>query len=93
MLIYRMLPPPPQPLGYTVYTRPGCRFCDLVKELLQGEQTFILDASPYLADRDAFLAFIDAQGAACHRTFPMVFFDGKFIGGFTETYEKMKEVS
>jgi len=39
--------------------------------------------------RDAFLNFIRQYTVREHRTFPMVFLKGEFIGGFTETSEFM----
>lgn len=84
--------PPPSPTGFTVYTKTGCKFCSLVKELLEEDAPLLIDATAYLEeDRDAFLAFIDAFGTGAHKTFPMVFKDGKFIGGFKETFAIKKE--
>lgn len=84
---------PPKLTGFTVYTKTGCRYCELVKELLQHESPLLIDADPYLAaDRDAFLAFITAQGGKGHKTFPMVFLNGVFVGGFTETYAMLNQV-
>jgi hypothetical protein len=39
--------------------------------------------------RDAFLEFIRGYTVREHRTFPMVFTKGVFIGGYTETKEYM----
>lgn len=77
--------------GFTVYTKSGCKYCSMVKELLQEEVvTYILSDEYLAADKEAFLAFIESTGGKDHKTFPMVFFDGKFIGGFTDTLALMK---
>jgi glutaredoxin len=79
---------PPSPTGFTVYTKTGCKFCSLVKELLEDESPLLIDATPYLEeDKEAFLA---AMNTGDHKTFPMVFKDGTFIGGFKETYALIK---
>lgn len=76
---------------YTVYTKPGCSFCDKVKVLLQGvnPEPIWVDCSDYLkteASKQLFLQFIQdtAQLREPYKTFPMVFRDGRFIGGYTE---------
>ena len=77
--------------GFTVYTKTGCKYCSMVKELLQEEAVTYILCDEYLAvDREVFLAFIESKGGKDHKTFPMVFFDGKFVGGFTETLALMK---
>lgn len=80
---------PPSATGFTVYTKTGCKFCSLVKELLEEESPLLIDATPYLEeDKEAFLATMNTGD---HKTFPMVFKDGKFIGGFKETFELLKK--
>ena len=81
--------------GYTIYTKRECIFCDKVKELLnnKNEKVFLVECDDF--DRELFLEFIDKLTPYCHRTFPYVFKDNVFIGGFTETerYEKSKEAN
>jgi glutaredoxin len=75
--------------GYTIYTKPGCPYCVRVKNLLEthGVLTITLvQCEDYLLEaRDEFLAFIAARAGKEYKTFPMVFEDGKFIGGFMDT--------
>ena len=79
---------PPSPTGFTVYTKTGCKFCRLVKELLEDESPLLIDATPYLEEnKEAFLAVMNTGD---HKPFPMVFKDGTFIGGFKETYALIK---
>ena len=65
----------------------GCSYCEKVKELLQSDNPSIINCDEYLAnDKEGFLSWVELQtGGIKHRTFPMVFHEGKFIGGFTET--------
>lgn len=81
--------------GYTIYTKRDCIFCDKAKELLQNknEKVFLVECDDF--ERELFLEFIDKLTTYSHRTFPYVFKDNVFIGGFTETerYEKKREES
>ena len=78
----------PSASGYTIYSKSGCSFCTKVKVLLEEEPYTIIDCDQYLVDdniKQQFLLFIkNIAGKEC-RTFPMIFKDGIFIGGFTET--------
>jgi len=80
--------PEPRPLGYTVYTKSGCPFCDKALTALQGV-SFVewVSADAYLVDpesKEAFLRAIEAFAGEKWRTFPMVFHDGRFVGGYTD---------
>ena len=89
----------PNSLGYSVYTKNNCPFCDKVKQLLENDNILIIPCDDFLKnknDKEEFLNFIESITKIKHKTFPMVFFDGKFIGGFTETkkyYEKSNAFS
>lgn len=78
----------PLKIGFTIYSKSGCSYCTNVKKLLLDKQTFFIDVScdEYLIeDKEGFLLFIKERANKEYRTFPMVFKDGKFIGGFSET--------
>ena len=78
----------PLEVGFTVYSKSECSYCTKVKRLLFDKQIFFLDVSCdeyLLEDKEKFLSFIKVKANKEYRTFPMVFKDGKFIGGFTET--------
>jgi glutaredoxin len=77
-------------IGFTVYTKNNCPYCIKVKELLTREnQPFtIIPADTFLnkeEEKEKFLHFISLKANKKHRTFPIVFCNGKFIGGYTET--------
>ena len=78
--------------GFTIYTKSNCPYCIKVKELFvhSNPQPLYVNCDSYLETyRDAFLKFILDYTVRKHRTFPMVFFKGSFIGGYTETKEYM----
>lgn len=77
----------PNKTGYTIYTKKGCIFCDKAKELLKNEETHIISCDDYLTDNvEEFLNFITSiNGGISYRTFPIIFYEGKFLGGFKET--------
>ena len=78
----------PLETGFTIYSKSGCYNCTKVKQLLRDKQIFFLeiDCDEFLIeDKEGFLLFIKERANKEYRTFPMVFKDGKFIGGFDET--------
>jgi glutaredoxin len=67
-----------------------------VKELLHSEiengGAIIINSDSYLQEnRDSFLQFIFQMTNIHYRTFPMVFFEGTFIGGYTETKKWLEQ--
>ena len=80
----------PSDKSFTVYTKTNCKYCVLVKSLLnENKIPFIeINCDDYLSqDKQYFLNFIKEKANREHeyKTFPMVFCDGKFVGGFVET--------
>lgn len=74
--------------GFTIYSKSGCYNCTKVKQLLRDKGIFFLEVDCdefLLEDKEGFLSFIKEKANKEYRTFPMVFKDGKFIGGFDET--------
>jgi hypothetical protein len=60
----------------------------MVKELIPDATYF--NAEGFLANevqKEEFLKFIQECIGKPHRTFPMVFFKGVFVGGFIETHK------
>jgi glutaredoxin 3 len=79
--------PAPQSTGYTIYTKTDCSYCTKVKILLEelGHTYTAVNCDEYLAEKEAFLTFIRGIAAKEHKTFPIIFFDGKYIGGYDDT--------
>ena len=74
--------------GFTIYSKSNCSYCIKVKKILVDKQISFLDINcdEYLVkNKEEFLLFIKEQANKDYKTFPIVFKDGKFIGGFTET--------
>ena len=80
----------PLDTGFTVYSKSGCYNCTKVKQLLRDKQIFFLevDCDEFLIeDKEGFLLFIKERANKEYSIFPMVFYEGKFIGGFAETQQ------
>lgn len=71
-------------MNVVLHSKPGCKYCDLAETLLNDMQVtwtkVMYDPSDadYVARRDAMFA---AHG---HRSFPNVFVDGEFVGGYEQ---------
>jgi len=69
--------------GYTVFTKSKCKWCDKIKELIPHAR--FINCDDMLKNRNQFLAQMDALTGCKHRTFPFVFYDHEFIGGYAKT--------
>jgi glutaredoxin len=91
---------PPDKFGFTIYTKSKCSFCDKIKELFEtittdddyffiSKSVTFVQSDDYLESHHSkFLEFIDSfSEGRTHRTFPMVFYCEKLIGGFTDMEE------
>ena len=73
---------------FTIYSKSGCINCRIVKDLLKTNhlEYEIIDCDDYLLeDKENFLLFIKSYSISEWKSFPIVFCDGKFIGGLIET--------
>ena len=73
--------------GFTIYSKSGCHNCTKFKKLLKENNLFFLEiqCDDYLIEeKERFLSFIENKIGKSWVTFPMVFNDGKFIGGYIE---------
>ena len=78
----------PLKTGFTIYSKSGCSNCTKVKKMLLDKQIFFVDISCddfLIEDKAYFLEFIKERANKEYKIFPMVFNDGKFLGGFAET--------
>ena len=76
----------PASKGFTVYTKSGCLNCPKVKSLLKDRELKIVECDEYLFEnRDDFLSYMKRIAETDVKMFPMVFNDGKFVGGYPET--------
>lgn len=96
--------PEPSLISYTVYSKKDCINCTRVKVLIEGEDEdvwkddniylTIHDCDEYLrTSREEFLIFMTKKTGFEIKSFPIVFFDGKYIGGFSETKQFIEKRS
>ena len=86
----------PNNTGFTVYTKSGCRYCDLVKKLLNDHKFnfFIVNCDNYiLENKSVFLAFLSNVSQQNINTFPVVFNGTNYIGGYNETNKYIQEIN
>ena len=78
---------------FTIYSKSGCVNCRKVKDLLKSAnlEYEIIDCDDYiLEEKENFLLFIQSYSISEWKVFPMIFYDGKFIGGLSETHNFLK---
>ena len=91
--------PHPASNSYTIYSKSGCIYCTKAKELLQNEHIpplFVNCDKFLLENKEEFLNQMKPLIGREYRTFPMIFKNGIFVGGYTETkkaYEQSKLVT
>lgn len=85
----------PYPTGFTLYSKSGCHNCTKLKKILTEHHLFFFEiqCDEYLIeDRIAFLSFIESKIGKVYSIFPMVFYDGIFIGGFNEANAQIEKL-
>lgn len=83
---------PPSVSGYTVYTKENCKYCTHVKALLEPFHPVWVPCDRFLLeDKAAFLERVKEWTKQEWKTFPMVFHNGTFLGGFTETQKHLEK--
>jgi len=81
--------PDPLETGFTVYSKTKCPYCDKAKKLLEsGSEVYeIIDCDSYLSTpkrREQFLEIMEEIVGFKYTTFPMIFLNGRFLGGYRE---------
>jgi glutaredoxin len=87
--------PEPKNNQFTIYSKSGCPNCIKVKKLLQEKQIIftVIDCDEFiLENKETFLQFIHNLAKKEYKFFPMVFDNGHFIGGFTDTVEYVENI-
>jgi glutaredoxin len=85
---------PPLTEGYTVYSKSGCGYCTKIKKLLLEKNIFFLEVECdnfLLEDKEQFLLFISEKAKKEYKTFPMVFYNGEFVGGYNEVKNNIEK--
>mgnify|MGYP003134319000 FL=1 len=65
---------------YLIYSISNCPFCDKAKELLRHKQIGFYDIAVDMK-KDIAIDIVSKTGL---KTWPQIFIDGSFIGGYTE---------
>lgn len=77
--------------GWLMFTKSNCSYCKKAKALVPDAAVVLCDT--YLDEcREAFLETMDKYSGTRHRTFPMIFHDGKFVGGYSELIQYREEL-
>jgi len=80
----------PQENGYTLYTKQDCTYCTKAKKLLDNDEvtyTTINCDEILLKNRIEFLTMMGEY--TDQKTFPYVFYNGQFIGGYQELLQHL----
>ena len=86
----------PSEQKFTIYSKSGCINCRKVKDLLKNNsiEYEIVDCDDYLLeDKENFLLFIKSYSVSSCKSFPMVFHNSKFIGGYDETVKYLDKIT
>ena len=78
----------PSETGFTIYSKSGCPYCLKVKSFLKEKhlKINIINCDEYIIeDKEFFLSFINNLSGKEVKTFPIIFYDNQFIGGYNET--------
>jgi glutaredoxin-related protein len=80
----------PNKTNFTIYTKSNCIYCDKVKLLFDSKNKNyeIINCDKFLENeinKQEFLEFIKNLTNKEWKTFPIVFHEGEFVGGFNET--------
>ena len=74
-------------MNFAVYSRDGCPFCDIVKQVLEltGSKFVVYNLGQHFERKEFYEEF--GEGS----TFPQVVCDGKKLGGSVETIQFLQE--
>lgn len=78
----------PSKKGFTIYSKSGCPNCVKVKTLLQNKNYIVIpvNCDDFLIEqKDEFLSKMKELTAVEVLLFPLVFYEGKYVGGYKET--------
>ena len=84
----------PSKENYTIYSKSGCINCKKVKDLLKEYQIeyIVINCDEYLIEnKEDFLKQMAEEIGHEYKTFPMVFNNRIFVGGYNETLEKINK--
>jgi len=77
----------PSQQGFTIYSKSGCLNCLIIKKLIKEKNLLfnVVDCDEYIIeDKEKFLFFIKEETKREIKQFPIIFYQGAFIGGYNE---------
>lgn len=73
---------------FTIYTKSGCPDCDKVKNLLSKEKHILINCDQLLKNnRSEFIKSMELKIHRPFKSFPVVFLDDVYIGGYDDVLE------
>jgi len=83
----------PNEKGWTVYTKSNCVYCDRAKTLLEHHSPIYINCDLWLEEhKESFLHYMKDQIGHEYKMFPMIFYNGTFIGGYTESKDYIEKM-
>jgi len=82
----------PSELGYTIYSKSGCKFCTKLKNILKNNQIpfRIIDCDDYLVeDKEQFILFMKQFTKRNFVSFPILFNDKVCIGDYNKSLQHL----
>jgi len=87
--------PKPNKFNFTIYSKSNCSYCKNTKNLLEGKsyEFELINCDEFiLKNREEFINEMKQLITPVEKTtFPFVFYNAKFLGGFTETIQLIKQ--
>jgi glutaredoxin len=89
----------PSIADYTIYSISKCKYCDMAKDhinKLKAQKCTTINCDRFIMtcrERDNFYNFIKQHTVIPYFHFPMIFINGKFIGGLKELLVNKKQPS
>ena len=78
----------PRKTGYFMYSKKNCKWCQIATEKLPNVVTVTVDLCP--EETEEFWEKMAEMIGTDDRFFPMVFYNGIFLGGCTESLEHLE---
>lgn len=79
--------------GFTIYSKSGCVMCTKAKDYLSSKSLpyTMVDCDEYLLDdREGFLLFMKGLATKDVLSFPMICYNGCFVGGYKEMFVQVE---
>jgi glutaredoxin len=82
----------PSEVGYTIYSKSGCKFCTKLKNIFKSNQIpfTLIDCDDYLVeDRDNFILFMKQYMKKSIVSFPILFNNKTCIGNYNKALQHL----